>query len=363
LVQKPAILLLDEPTNHLDLDSLVWLETYLAGYKGAFIVVSHDRRFLDNTVSKILDLDNGHLTTYGGNYTFYKTQKEIEAAAQLRAFETQETRSERILDRVRIMKDKTQQLEVRTTGADHYMRRKAAASASKAKSTEKMLLHELLTTGVEKPTTVVDLSVLFTPRRVSSQSVLLISSLTLAYGKQVVLSDFTLHIARGERIALVGKNGSGKSTLVKLIAGRLPSSLGRGKIEFGTGVDIGYLPQEHHEFSSTLPLIDYLREVAHLTETVAHQLAIRFRFTQADLKTMVNNLSSGQKSKLALAIIMASGANFIILDEPTNYLDIPARVALESALASYPGTLIVVSHDRYFLDSIGLSTTINLDKS
>jgi ATPase subunit of ABC transporter with duplicated ATPase domains len=360
LVQKPAILLLDEPTNHLDLDSLVWLERYLASYKGAFLVVSHDRRFLDNTVTKILDLDNGHLTVYGGNYTFYKSQKETNDAAQLRAFVAQESKSERILNRVRVMKDKTQQLEVRTTGADHYMRRKAAASASKAKSTEKMLIRKLSTTGVEKPSVAPDPSVLFTPRRLSSQSVLLISNLTLAYGKQVVISDFTLHIARGERIALAGKNGSGKSTLVKLIVGKLPSSLGRGKVEFGTGVDIGYLPQEHHEFSSPLPLLDYLKAAAHLPDTVAHQLAMRFRFSSSDLKTPVDSLSSGQKSKLALANVMASGANFIILDEPTNYLDIPARVALESALSSYSGTLLVISHDRYFLNAIGLTKSITL---
>lgn len=358
LIQKPDILLLDEPTNHLDIESLEWLERYLKNYQGAYLVVSHDRRFLDNTVSKILELENGQIKVYGGNYSFYRQQKFIEFEAQQRAYIAQEKRTERIEERVRIMKNKTQQLEVITSGADHYMRRKAAKSASKAKSTEKMLIKQLDERGIEKPKEDFELSVLFNPKRMSSKTVVFLDKVSKDFDGHRVISDCSMVINQGDRIALVGSNGSGKSTLINLILGNLSPT--RGKVEIGKNVDIGYLPQEHNRLNSDLNPVDYLMSTAKTDRTSAYKLTRRFLFTAEDIKTPVNKLSSGQKSKLSLSSIMASGSNFIILDEPTNYLDIPSREALEEALISYSGTLLIVSHDRYFLDRITPTSIINL---
>lgn len=358
LIQKPDILLLDEPTNHLDIESLEWLERYLKNYQGSYLVVSHDRRFLDNTVTKILELDNGSLKVYGGNYSFYRQQKSIEFEAQQRAYIAQEKRTKRIEERVRLMKESTRQLEAVTSGADHYMRRKAAKSASKAKSTEKMLIKQLDERGIEKPQVDLELSVLFKPKRTSSKTVAFMDKVSKNFDNHQILSDFSLVINQGDRIALVGSNGSGKSTLINLILGKLSPT--KGKIELCNNVDIGYLPQEHDQLISDLNPIDYLINTAKVDRTSAFKLTKRFMFTTEDVKTPVNKLSSGQKSKLSLAAIMASGSNLIILDEPTNYLDIPSREALEEALISYPGTLLIVTHDRYFLDRISPTSIINL---
>lgn len=358
LIQQPDILLLDEPTNHLDVESLSWLENYLNNYHGIFLAVSHDRRFLDNSVNKILELDVGVVKTYGGNYSFYQQQKTIETEAIKRNYIVQEKIVTRIEARVRTMKNKTQQLEVITTGADHYMRRKAAKSASRAKSTEKMLDLQLTNRGIDKPPIDIELSLLFKPHKESGKIVLYFDKVTKYFDNHKVIDKLTMVINQGDRIALVGPNGSGKSTLINLIIGNTNAT--SGKVEIGTNVDIGYLPQEHDRLDSESNPIDYLINTAHIDKTSAYKLTKRFLLGEEESKIPVRNLSSGQKSKLALASIMASGANFIILDEPTNYLDIKAIEALESALVSYPGTLLIVSHDRYFLDRICPTTTINL---
>ncbi len=359
LLETPDLLILDEPTNHLDSESLKWLEEYLKSYQGACLVVSHDRRFLDNTVTKIFELNDGDIKIYGGNYSFYKQQKNIGIEAQERMYVDQEKRSKRLINRVMTMKNKTRQLEAVTNGSDHYMRRKAAKSASRAKSTEKMLLKQLDEKGVEKPVLIPELSVLFKPRRSSSQSVAYLKNVSVSFGKQKVINNLSLLINQGERITILGPNGSGKSTLIRLILNQVQPNT--GKIEYGNNIDVGYLPQEHIKIESELSTLDYLTSNSKIDQTSAFRLAKRFLFSDDDIKLSVNKLSSGQKSKLALATIMSSGANFIILDEPTNYLDIPSREALESALVSYDGTLLVVSHDRYFLDRIGLTKIINLN--
>lgn len=358
LIQTPDILLLDEPTNHLDIESLSWLEDYLESYKGAYIAVSHDRRFLDNTVKTILELEAGKIKVYGGDFSFYKQQKEIEREAQLRNFIAQEKKVERITERVRIMKNKTQQLEARTSGADHYMRRKAALSASKAKSTEKMLLKQLEEGGVEKPAAIPELTLMFKPKQESSKTVVFMDKISKTFRDQTLFKDFSLVINNQDRLALVGPNGCGKSTLIKLILSELKPE--EGQTQMGNNVNVGYLAQEHTAISSSLSLLDYVVTQSKLDKTSAFRLMKRFLFSDEDLKNEVSNLSSGQKSKLALALIMASGANFIILDEPTNHLDILSREAVEEAIVSYPGTLLIVSHDRYFLDRIKPTKIISL---
>jgi len=351
LIQNPDILLLDEPTNHLDTDSLDWLENYLKNYQGIFLVVSHDRRFLDNTVTKILELEDGKIKVYGGNYSFYRQQKIIEFESQRRNYIVQEKKTERIIDRVRTMKNQTQQLEVITSGADHFIRKKAAKAASRAKSSEKMLMKQLNESGIEKPQEDFELSVLFKPKKESSKLVVFLNKVSKSFDKNKIISNFSLEINKGDRVALVGSNGSGKSTLINLILNKITPT--EGIVGLGNNVDIGYLPQEHINLNSDLNLIEYLTGVTKIDKTSAYKLAKRFLFSDMDIKNSINNLSSGQKSKILLASIMVSGANFIILDEPTNYLDIPSRGALEEALISYKGTLLIVSHDRYFLDRIG----------
>ena len=358
LIQQPDILLLDEPTNHLDVQSIQWLENYLQNYPGAFLIVSHDRRFLDNVTNIIFDLDNGHIKTYGGNYSFYKHQKQIEFDAQQRNFIAQEKKVDRLQELIRVVKNKTQQREVNTSGADFTIRKQAAASASRAKSTEKMLTKKLAKSGIEKPQPIPELSLIFKPHQESSQVVAYLNNISVEFDHQNIIQNFSLVINRQDRLALVGANGSGKSTLVKTILDQITPNT--GNVQIGNHVDIGYLPQEHHQINSSLSLLDYLITQSKIDRTSAYRLAKRFLFTEDDLATEVNRLSSGQKSKLSLAAIMASGANFIILDEPTNYLDIPSREALESALISYFGTLLVISHDRYFLDRIDPTKTIKL---
>jgi len=358
LIQQPDILLLDEPTNHLDIQSIQWLENYLQNYPGAFLIVSHDRRFLDNVTNTIFELNNCQVRSYGGNYSFYKHQKQIELKAQQRNFVVQEKKVTRLQELIRVVKNKTQQREVNTSGADFKIRKQAAASASRAKSTEKMLAKELLEFGIEKPQPIPELSLLFHPKQESSQVVAYLNNISVKFNHQNIIKNFSLVINHRDRLALVGSNGSGKSTLIKTILGQIKPDM--GSVQIGNHIDIGYLPQEHHQINSSSNLLDYLMTQSKLDRTSAYRLVKRFLFTEDDLVTQVNKLSSGQKSKLSLVVIMASGANFIILDEPTNYLDIPSREALESALISYPGTLLVISHDRYFLDRISPTKTIQL---
>lgn len=359
LIQKPDILLLDEPTNHLDIKSLEWLENYLKNYQGAYLVVSHDRKFLDNIVTKILELEDGKIKIYGGNYSFYRQQKLIELEAQKRSYNVQEKKTEKILDRVRTMKNQTQQLEVVTSGADHYKRRKAAKSANRAKSTEKMLMKQLSENGIEKPKEDFELSVIFKPKRESNKLVVFFDKVSKKFNENQIIRNFSLEIDKGERVALIGPNGSGKSTLINLILDKFKPT--EGKVELGSNVDIGYLPQEHKQLNSELSPIKYLMNATKIDKTSAYKLAKRFLLSDEDIETSTNKLSSGQKSKILLASIMASGSNFIILDEPTNYLDIPSREALEEALISYKGTLLIISHDRYFLERINPTKIINLD--
>ncbi len=358
LIQQPDILLLDEPTNHLDIQSIQWLENYLQNYPGAFLIVSHDRRFLDNVTNTIFELNNCQIRSYGGNFSFYKHQKQIELKAQQRNFVVQEKKVTRLQELIRVVKNKTQQREVNTSGADFKIRKQAAASASRAKSTEKMLAKELLESGIEKPQPIPELSLLFRPKQESSQVVAYLNNISVKFNHQNIIKNFSLVINHRDRLALVGSNGSGKSTLIKTILGQIKPDM--GSVQIGNHIDIGYLPQEHHQINSSSNLLDYLMTQSKLDRTSAYRLVKRFLFTEDDLVTQVNKLSSGQKSKLSLVVIMASGANFIILDEPTNYLDIPSREALESALISYPGTLLVISHDRYFLDRISPTKTIQL---
>ena len=356
--EKPDLLLLDEPTNHLDLEGLAWLENYLSNYDGAVLVVSHDRKFLDNLATKIIELDKGRIKVYGGNYTFYRQQKEIEEESQRRAYIVQQKKVKRITKRIKEVKRGVQNLELNTTGKQHYQRRKAAKAAHGALAMAKRLEKELTENNVQKPEPDFELSAIFKPKTESSQTVIYLEEIDKTFNDQKILNNFSLLINKGQRIALVGSNGSGKTTLIKIILGKLKPDL--GLVEIGNNVEIGYLSQEHEEENSSENLLENIISVTGIDKTSAYKLAKRFLFTEEDLRTPVKDLSSGQKSKLFLAKIMASRANFIILDEPTNHLDIPSREVLETAIASYSGTLLFVTHDRYFLERIDPDKIITL---
>ncbi len=352
---SPDILILDEPTNHLDWPTLDWLEEVIKQFSGPVLLTSHDRMFLDNVVNKILELENGKIQIYGGNYSFYRAQKEIQENAQAQKYYEQQSRVKKLTERARVLKTKTQQLEIRTSGTDHYQRRKAAKAASSAINIERRIAKELIETKVDKPEPNWELKALFNPRVESGQTVVNLKAVNVANR----LKDINLLIQRGQRVGLVGKNGSGKTTLVKIILDEItPDS---GEVLIGNNVLIGYLSQTHQELNSDRLVIDELISTS-VDKTAAYKLLHRFLLPSDKINQPVQILSSGEKAKLLLAKIMTSGANFIILDEPTNHLDIPSREAIEQSLSDYNGTLLIVSHDRYFLQNVGITDYFLVDR-
>jgi len=362
-VADPDILLLDEPTNHLDVESLEWLENYLVNYPGIVLLVSHDRRFLDNTVSKILELESGDVKSYGGNYSFYRSQKELEDESYEREFEKQQQIIKKLEKEIIRKKEKIQSLEKsdRPTkdhdkfAATFFANRASRKLAGGAKSLESRLAQMDL---VKKTEPDLHLKALFQPKIQSGYSVINVEGVSKSYGNNMILNDVTFSVHRGQKIALMGPNGSGKSTLIKIITGEMTPDT--GKIEIGSNVRIGYLSQDHAELSSKKSVLEELTSQSGIDRTDAYRLLRKFLLPIDKIGQSVETLSSGEKSKLLLAEIMVSGANLIILDEPTNHLDIPSREAIEEAIANYEETLIVVSHDRYFVDRIGITDYIEV---
>ena len=363
IMQEPDVLLLDEPTNHLDVNALKWLENYVKSYNGAVFVISHDRRFLDNTVEEIVEIEHGEIKKYGGNYSFYKQQKRIELEANQRAYDSQQKEIKRLELEAKKQKERAERLDKdrkptkdNDSYAPTYFANRASKKISSASKTIEKRLDNL--DRIQKPKKDPQLAAIFKPSIESSKTVVSLSEVVKKIGKLSILDDTTLILSRGDRVALMGENGSGKSTLIKIILGEVQAD--SGIVNLGNDVVIGYLSQEHKELDSENSVIDELVSSTKLDKTDAYKLLVRFLLPVSKINQSVNSLSSGEKAKLLLAQIMASGANFIILDEPTNHLDIPSREVLEDALSNYEGTLLVVSHDRYFIDRIGINKSINL---
>lgn len=330
LLAKPDIILLDEPTNHLDMESITWLETYLLNYRGAVIIVAHDRYFLDRVVQKIIELDNGQGTVFQGNYSSYSVKRAMLREARLKAYlnQQQEIRhQEEVITRLK-----------------SFNREK---SIRRAESREKMLDKiDVLT----KPSEVQDeMHIRLEPNIISGSDVLTVRGLAKSFGSNHLFSHVDMDIKRGERTAVIGSNGTGKTTLLKIINQMMPAD--DGEITLGTKVQIGYYDQEHQVLHMEKTLFDELQDTyPNLNNTRIRSVLAAFLFTGDDVFKRIGDLSGGERGRVSLAKLMLSNANFLILDEPTNHLDITSKEILEQALNHYTGTVLYVSHDRYFIN-------------
>ena len=330
LVTKPDIILLDEPTNHLDMNSIAWLETYLMNYKGAVIIVSHDRYFLDRVVTKVIEVFQHRVSVFLGNYSDYAVKKKSAREALLRQYYNQQ-------------REIKHQEEV-ITKLKSFNREK---SIKRAESREKMLdKMERLEKPVEDNT---DIHSTLEPNIVSGNDVMKVEGLAKQFDGNYLFSGIDFEIKRGERVALIGNNGSGKTTMLKIINGLIAPD--GGEVRLGTNVHIGYYDQEHHVLHMEKTLVEEISDdYPYLNNTQIRNVLAAFLFTGDDVFKRIGDLSGGERGRVSLAKLMLSEANFLILDEPTNHLDITSKEILESALNQYTGTVFFVSHDRYFIN-------------
>ena len=330
LLTKPDLLLLDEPTNHLDIHALQWLENYLMNYPGAVFVISHDRYFLDRTVNVIIDLTQGSTHVYQGNYSEFIVKKRAAWTARIREYEKQQREirhQEEVIAKLR-----------------SFNREK---SIKRAQSREHQLERM---ERLEKPTEERDdMDLRLVPNVLSGNDVLTVEDLSKGFGDRNLFRDAAFDIKRGEHISIIGDNGTGKTTLLRIIAGL--ESADSGKLSFGTNVFTAYFDQEHQTLHPEKTIFDEIQdEHPTMNNTEIRNMLAAFLFTGDDVYKLVGELSGGEQSRVSLAKLMLSDANFLILDEPTNHLDMTSREILENALISYEGTVICVSHDRYFIN-------------
>lgn len=330
LLSKPDIILLDEPTNHLDMDSIAWLETYLLNYPGAVFIVSHDRYFLDKVATKIVEIDNGKVSTFAGNYSAYSEKKALLRKAAYQAYLNQQQEIKHQEEVIAKLKSFNREKSIR-----------------RAESREKMLdKMEVLEKPVE-----IDSSMKITlkPRITSGNDVLTVEGLGKSFPPLTLFEDLNFSVKRGERVAIIGNNGTGKTTILKILNEIVPPDT--GCFHLGSKVHIGYYDQEHHVLHNEKTIFEEISDdFPKLTNTEIRNLLAAFLFTGDDVFNPIQALSGGEKGRVSLAKLMLSEANFLILDEPTNHLDITSKEILEEALSNYEGTVLYVSHDRYFIN-------------
>lgn len=328
LLSEPDVLLLDEPTNHLDVDAVEWLENFLAEYKSAFVIISHDRFLLDRTATKIVELDGGRATVYTGNYTAYVKQREERRLAQAREYEQQ------------------QEMIART---EEFIRRNIAGQKTKQAKSRRKMLEKIDRVEAVREERATNFGIKDVAR--AGDNVLAVSDLAVGYQTMPLARGISFLLRRGERLGIIGPNGSGKTTFLKTINGNIEPI--DGGLTWGANISLEYFDQELASLDLGSTVIEEIAVAApRATPNELRGYLARFLFTSDDILKPVTALSGGEKSRLALAKLIYSRANVLVLDEPTNHLDIPSREALEQALAEYPGTIITVSHDRYFLDKL-----------
>ena len=330
LLEEPDIILLDEPTNHLDLRSIEWLESYLLNYKGAVIIVSHDRYFLDKIVSKVIDIENGNVQMYLGNYTDFSNKKQMLLDAKMKEYLNQQ--------------QEIKHQEAVITKLKQFNREKSIKRAeSRQKQLEKIERVEAPQTYSENMRLSLDIS------KESGKDVLTVHNLSKSFDQKKLFGDINFEIKRGERVAIIGDNGTGKTTLLKIINGLLePDS---GEVIYGSNVSVAYYDQEHQVLHMDKTLFDELSDTyPDMTNTQIRNILAAFLFTGEDVYKKIADLSGGERGRVSLVKLMLSKANFLLLDEPTNHLDIVSKDVLENALTNFPGTVCYVSHDRYFIN-------------
>lgn len=330
LLLKPDIILLDEPTNHLDMDSIAWLETYLLNYSGAVFIVSHDRYFLDKVATKIIEIDNGKVTSFTGNYSAYSEKKAMLRKAAYQAYLNQQQEIKHQEEVIAKLKSFNREKSIRR-------------AESREKQLEKI---EVL----EKPTEIdSSMKITLKPKITSGNDVLTVEELGKSFPPRVLFEDLNFSIKRGERVAIIGNNGTGKTTILKILNQMIPPDT--GSFHLGSKVHIGYYDQEHHVLHNEKTIFEEISDdFPNLTNTEIRNLLAAFLFTGDDVFKLIKTLSGGEKGRVSLAKLMLSEANFLILDEPTNHLDIISKEILEEALNNYEGTVLYVSHDRYFIN-------------
>lgn len=337
LLQSPDLLLLDEPTNHLDLGALEWLTDFINQYQGTVMIVSHDRYFLDETVTSILEMDQGELITYHTNYSGFVKEREERLLREFQQYEDQQKKIKKMKETIKRLKEWANQATPPNAGLHR-----------RAKSMEKALARMEVKKKPILEQKKMDLG--FQIHKRSGKDVVMMDAICKSYGDRELFSDVHMLVRFQERIAIIGGNGSGKSTILKMMLGT--ESVTNGEIRLGSNLSVGFLSQHMFEMDEERPILDEFRDQVHVTEGNARGILARFMFYGKTVFQKVKSLSGGEKMRLRLAQLVHQNHNLLILDEPTNHLDIESKEVLEEALDQFNGTIIAVSHDRYFLDKI-----------
>jgi len=355
LLSNPQLVLLDEPTNHLDIGMLEWLERWLAGFLGAALIVSHDRTFLDRTVTRILELNpiTHTVREYAGNYAGYMEQKQVEQERQWREYTAQQEETARLQNAARHLRGLARfKRGGKADSGDKFARgffaNRGLGTMGRAKQIERRIEHLLTDEKVDKPKSSWQLKVDFRGAQMSGRDVLALENLSVGYGGEALLCELNLQLRQGARVALIGPNGSGKTTLVRTIVGVLPPLA--GQVRLGANVRIGYMAQEQESLDLALDAFATIRGLAPMSDTDVRAFLHFFLFAGDAVFVPVGSLSFGERARLSLASLVARGSNFLLLDEPINHLDIPSRTRFEQALAAFEGTVLAVAHDRYFIE-------------
>ncbi|NRD78065.1 ABC-F type ribosomal protection protein [Bacillus sp. BRMEA1] len=349
MMYSPKLLILDEPTNHLDMESVEWLQRWLKRYKGSVLFTSHEREFIDQVADVTCEIKATGTKKYHGGYTYYRAQKDHEIKTVQALYEKQEQERRKLIDAIQNFKNWYQQANASASVRNPYAQKQAAKQASKYKAKEKAL-KRLEESKVEKPSETKSINANFGVKDFLAKKMLEMSEVGFSYNDHMVFRNINLQVQRGDRIAIIGKNGSGKTTLLKLMTGQLAPD--HGELSWNPQLNIGYFFQELENLNEENTVLEELLLLPNLTQSEARTILACFLFRKDEVLKKIKHLSMGEKCRVAFVKLYFSEANLLILDEPTNYLDIETRERIEEALVSYPGSIVIVSHDPYLLRKV-----------